>query len=91
MSKIQARGVGDPEGTYKLAQAYSILGDRGSALRILQNSIGNGFFPYPYFMTDPLLDGLRGEAQFARSCKMSRHEAFRATLLLSGISIGSSC
>ncbi|HET6178844.1 MAG TPA: winged helix-turn-helix domain-containing protein [Candidatus Sulfotelmatobacter sp.] len=78
-NKIQARGVGDSEAIYKLAQAYAVLGDRTSALRVLKHSIDNGFFPYPYFMTDPLLDTLRGEPQFAAIMQTARerHEAFR--------------
>ena len=50
---IQQREVGDPEGTYKIAQAYAVLGDNESALRVLRYTIENGFFSYPYFMTDP--------------------------------------
>jgi DNA-binding winged helix-turn-helix (wHTH) protein/TolB-like protein len=80
-SKIQARGVGDSEAIYKLAQAYAVLGDRASALRMLKHSIDNGFFPYPYFMTDPLLDSLRAETQFSALMQSARqrHDAFRKT------------
>src|SRR5205807_5194301 len=49
-SKIEQRGVGDPEAIYKIAQAYAELGDKGSALRVLRRSIEGGFFPYPYLM-----------------------------------------
>ena len=35
-SKIAARGAGDPEAMYKIAEAYAMLGDRTSALRALQ-------------------------------------------------------
>lgn len=75
---IQARGVGDPEALYKLAQAYAVLGDKESALRMLQHSIENGFFPYPYLQTDPLLDSLRKESQFdvLMQAARERHEAF---------------
>ena len=77
---IQQRGVGDPEATYKIAQAYAVLGDRASAMRTLRISIENGFFPYPYFTTDPLLDTLRQETQFAQLMHIAqrRHEAFKA-------------
>ena len=80
-NKIQAKGVGDSEAIYKLAQAYAVLGDRTSALRVLKHSIDHGFFPYPYFMTDPLLDSLRSEPQFAdlmQSAKQ-RHATFQKT------------
>jgi DNA-binding winged helix-turn-helix (wHTH) protein/TolB-like protein len=78
-SKIEERGVGDPEAMYKIAQAYIALGDKASALRTLRLSIENGFFCYPYFTTDPLLDGLRNEPEFATLLNMAhlRHEAFQ--------------
>jgi len=78
-NKIGERGVGDPEGMYKISQAYSILGDRTSALRTLRRSIEGGFFCYPYFTTDPLLSRLRSEPEFNALLKVAhrRHEAFR--------------
>lgn len=78
--KINERRVGDPEAIYKIAQAYAMLGDKSSALRVLKQSIENGFFPYPYFATDPLLDRLRNENEFSRlmSAARQRHELFKA-------------
>jgi DNA-binding winged helix-turn-helix (wHTH) protein/TolB-like protein/Flp pilus assembly protein TadD len=78
-NKIQQRGVGDPEATYKIAQAYAVLGDKESALRMLRYSIENGFFSYPYFQTDPLLDSLRQEPQFAElmNTARNRYESFK--------------
>lgn len=78
-TKIEERGVGDPEAMYKIAQAYTALGDKASALRTLRLSIENGFFCYPYFTTDPLLNGLRNEPEFATLLNMAhqRHEAFK--------------
>jgi len=80
-NKVQTRGVADSEGIYKLAQAYAVLGDKASGLRMLKHSIDNGFFPYPYFNTDPLLDGLRNDPEFAVLMQSARHrhEAFRRT------------
>jgi tetratricopeptide (TPR) repeat protein len=52
-NKIGERGVGEPEATYKISQAYSVLGNKPSALRALRRSIDGGFFCYPYFTTDP--------------------------------------
>jgi hypothetical protein len=78
--KIQQRGVGDPEATYKIAQAYSVLGDKVSALRTLRSSVEGGFFSYPYLATDPLLDALRKESEFAEILNTAhqRYEAFRS-------------
>jgi tetratricopeptide (TPR) repeat protein len=77
--KIGERGVGDPEGTYKVAQAYSILGDKVAALRVLRSSVRGGFFPYPYLVRDPSLNPLRQEPEFAEILNLSnrRYQAFR--------------
>ena len=79
-SRIEERRVGDPEATYKIAQAYARLGDNNSALRILQRSVENGFFSYPYFIEDPLLDPLRKEPRFLQIMRMAelRHQALKS-------------
>jgi DNA-binding winged helix-turn-helix (wHTH) protein/TolB-like protein len=77
-AKIDQRGVGDPEATYKIAQAYAVLGEKASALRVFRHSIENGFFPYPYFLTDPLLDNIRNEPEFSQlmNTARQRHQDF---------------
>jgi DNA-binding winged helix-turn-helix (wHTH) protein/TolB-like protein len=77
--EIAQRGVGDPEGMYKIAQSYVALGDTASALRVLRGSVEGGFFPYPYLATDPLLEPLRKESEFAQILDTSkrRYQAFR--------------
>src|SRR5215471_5781080 len=78
--KITQRGVGDPEGVYKIAQAYSVLGDKVAALRVLRRSVDGGFFSYPYLENDPLLTSLHGDPEFNEilSLARQRYEAFRA-------------
>ena len=71
-SKIDELGVGDPEASYKIAQAYAVLGDKTSALRVLERSVDGGFFPYTYLAADPLLDSLRREAAYARIMEKAR-------------------
>jgi len=77
--KVAVRGVGDPEAVYKIAQAYAELGDKPAALRVLRSSIDGGFFSYPYLMSDPLLDRLRGEEEFRTllDSARKRHESFK--------------
>ncbi len=77
--RIETSGVNDAEGIYKLAQAYAVLGDHASALRVLRRSIEGGFFCYPYFTTDPLLQNLRSEPEYASLMETARkrHEEFR--------------
>jgi len=77
---MEERGVADPEMMYKIAQAYAMLGDKTSALHMLRHSIGGGFFCYPYFARDPLLQNIRGEAEFDSLMNQARqrHEQFKA-------------
>jgi DNA-binding winged helix-turn-helix (wHTH) protein/TolB-like protein/Tfp pilus assembly protein PilF len=78
-SKIREHGVGDPEASYKIAEAYAVLGDKTSALRELRASVDSGFFSYPYIAKDPLLNELHSEADFAGilNTARQRYEAFR--------------
>src|SRR5580693_1502809 len=78
--KVRDRGVGDPEGTYKIAQAYAVLGDKISALRALRMSVESGFFSYPYLAKDPLLNDLRREPEFDQTLNTARqrHDAFKS-------------
>ena len=80
--KIRERGVGDPEATYKMAQAYAVLGDKTSALRALRTSVNSGFFSYPYISKDPLLSDVHSEAEFAWILNIARqrYEAFKSSL-----------
>ena len=80
-SRIEKDPFGDGEMSYKLAQCYSVLGDSASALRLLKKSIDQGFFCYPYFVSDPLLDRVRGEAQYASLIEVARqrHQRFKQT------------
>jgi len=77
-SKIAERGMVDPEAIYKIAQAYASIGDKRSAIRTLRQSIEDGFFPYPYFSSDPLLASLRQDSGFAELMEVARkrHERF---------------
>jgi TolB-like protein len=80
-SRIEQRGVSDPEAIYKIAEAYAVLGDKTSAMHTLGHSIEKGFFPYPYFVNDPLLNNIRNEAGIAELLKTAeqRHETFKST------------
>jgi serine/threonine protein kinase len=79
--KIEERGVSDAEGMYKVAQAYAVMGDKVSALHMLRHSIGGGFFCYPYFVRDPLLQSLRNQPEFKALMDQAlhRHEEFKAS------------
>jgi len=79
-NRMRERGVTDPEGYYKLAQAFAAVGDRTSGMSALRQAIDGGFFCYPYFTNDPLLDPLRNEPGFAALMTVAeqRHERFRS-------------
>lgn len=71
--------IRDGELSYKLAECYSLMGDKLPALRLLKKSIDRGFFCYPYFISDPLLENIRDEAQYAVLIEAARqrHERFK--------------
>ncbi|HEX4948086.1 MAG TPA: hypothetical protein VFZ34_15550, partial [Blastocatellia bacterium] len=77
--QAEQQKVTDAEALYKVAQAYAELGDKAAALRLLRRSIEGGFFCYPYFANDPLLNNLRSEAEFTTllATARQRHEDFR--------------
>jgi len=79
--KIKDRGVGDPEAGYKIAEAYAVLGDRASALRVLRTSVASGFFSYSYIAKDPLLNDLHNQPEFNETLNIARQrdEAFRSS------------
>ena len=76
--QIETRGVTDPEGVYKVAQGFAVLGDQTTALKLWRRSVAGGFFCYPYFANDPLLANLRDTAEYANVLALAkqRHEAF---------------
>lgn len=77
--QAEQHGVSDAEGVYKIAQAYAALGENKSALRVFRRSVAGGFLCYPYFVIDPLLNGLRPEPGFAAALAQARlqHEEFK--------------
>jgi DNA-binding winged helix-turn-helix (wHTH) protein/TolB-like protein/Tfp pilus assembly protein PilF len=69
----------DGEMLYKLAQAYALLGDRHSALRLLRGAIDHNFYCHACLIRDPLLEPVRGEAEYAElvTRALDLHESFR--------------
>lgn len=78
--EMEARGVADAEIKYKVSQAYAVLGEKSSALHMLQHTVEDGFFCYPCFVSDPLFAPLRADPEFERLTAEARqrHEQFRA-------------
>jgi len=83
--KIRERGVSDAEGIYKVAEAYALLHDNKSALRLLKQSVENGFFPYPYLQSDPLLAGVRSDAGFKAIAAAAKARYLHFTASMSGM------
>jgi tetratricopeptide (TPR) repeat protein len=53
----------DPEGLYYMGRGYARVGGLEQALGMLDHAERGGFFCYPFFMRDPWLDPLRGDAR----------------------------
>jgi DNA-binding winged helix-turn-helix (wHTH) protein/Flp pilus assembly protein TadD len=79
LRRMESSGSHDGEMVYKMAQAYAQLGDKEAALRVWRRSIELNFYPYSYFLQDPLLDPIRTEPQYAGVAELARqrHESFR--------------
>jgi len=79
--EIEHKGVGDAEAIYKIGQVYAVLEEKATALQVLRRSIEGGFFCYEYFKSDPLLNNIRSEPQFASLLELARmrHEKFKQT------------
>lgn len=77
--QVEKQQVTDAEALYKVAQGFAELGDKAAALRLLRRSIEGGFFCYPYYANDPLLNNLRGEAEYLQVLELARrrHEEFK--------------
>jgi tetratricopeptide (TPR) repeat protein len=78
--EMEARGVADSEIKYKMTQAYAVLGEKSAALHMLQHTVEGGFFCYPCFLSDPLLESIRSAPEFQRLTgeARQRHEQFKA-------------
>ena len=78
-ARIEDRGVTDPEGLYKVAQAYAVLGDKASALHMLSHTIEGGFFCYPCFLRDPLMQTFHSSPEFQSllTQALNRHTQFQ--------------
>ncbi len=79
-TRAAERGVSDAESLYKIAEAYAVLGDKPSTIRVFRQTIEGGFFPSQYFERDPLLSNLRGQPEFETLMTQARerHEQFKA-------------
>lgn len=72
MRIVERSGSSDGEMLYKMAQAYAQLGDRRSALRLLRRAIELNFYPYSYFVRDPLLEPIRREPGYSAAMEEAR-------------------
>jgi|GEM_PF-1105643 len=68
----------DGEMTYKLAQLYALADAQELALKNLQISVNQGFFPMNYFLHDPAMKAIKNTELFTSVVEQAtiRHEAF---------------
>jgi hypothetical protein len=57
--------LNDPEGPWIVAGYFSLLGEKETALNLLEKAVEIGWCNFPLFSEiDPLLEGVRGESRF---------------------------
>ena len=62
----------DGEMLFKIAQAYTRVGDSPSAVRLLQQAVSHNFYCYSCFQHDPLTSSLRGDSQYDELLRLAR-------------------
>ena len=72
MKEVERSGSDDGEMSYKMAQAYAQLGDPESALRLLRRAIALNFYPYSYFVRDPMLEPVRRDPGYLAAMELAR-------------------
>jgi serine/threonine protein kinase/tetratricopeptide (TPR) repeat protein len=72
-------GFTDPEGWYYWAQAAVLAGDRDAAFELLTRAVSRGFHCPRALESTPLLDDLRGSAEFAELLRRA-HEGHEAAV-----------
>jgi DNA-binding winged helix-turn-helix (wHTH) protein/tetratricopeptide (TPR) repeat protein len=78
-SEIYHKKVSDGEGIYKVAQAFAVFGDKSKALKLFGLAVEKGFFCYPYFQNDLMLNNIRSEKEFTETLGKAKkmHEDFK--------------
>ncbi len=64
LMKLEERDDVDGERKYRLVHFYSMTGCKEDALSKFRETIEAGFFCYPYFNSDPLLNNIREDSEF---------------------------
>jgi serine/threonine protein kinase len=66
LEEVLAGSYQDHHVHYSVGVAYAQLGDKAKARQWLARAIATGFPCYPWFQRDPLLQPLRGDAEYER-------------------------
>jgi tetratricopeptide (TPR) repeat protein len=79
IQQLESRDIVDGERRYRLVHFHALGGNVEGALRNLATAIEGGFFNFPYFSKDPLIDGIRGADGFDELLERARvrHFAFK--------------
>ena len=64
LKPILATAYRDHHTSYSLGVAFAQLGNRGEAIRRLQEAAESGFVCFPWYARDPLLKPLEGDRRF---------------------------
>ena len=87
VNRILASNFQDPEGLFYLSRHLAYLGEVGPALELFRRVVKGGYYCYPAMATDPWLDSLRKEPEFAKllhESEIGHREAAAAFRQLNG-------
>jgi len=71
--------IQDPESIYSWSMNNIVLGDFDFALALIDKAVDKGYYPYTFFLIDPILDPIREDSRFKRILEKAKikHEAFK--------------
>tara|TARA_B100000953_G_scaffold299010_1_gene297511 strand:- start:162 stop:2006 length:1845 start_codon:yes stop_codon:yes gene_type:complete len=79
INDVEKRKIYDGEQYYRQIHFYALLGMKKKAIEKMRGTLARGFFPFPYFNSDKLLDSIREEPEFKELISLirARHIEFK--------------
>lgn len=65
LKELEAADINDAETNFYWARYYAVLGDKKGCFRLLRRAVNNGYFNYPFMLSEPFyFDSVRQDPEF---------------------------
>lgn len=80
LKALEEIDLSDSEPNFYWAGIYAMLGEKEHAIRLLTKAVKFGYYNYPYFQNNKMLDPIRNTPEFQKimSSVKAKHEVFKA-------------